>query len=224
MSTYTTNIPQAAQKIKNTTSLIRANFDNLSAGLTNDHADLNDSTAGKRLTHDKVRLNVQAAGPSTTTTQIALYSKNVLASAVNYPELFLRRESNGTEIQLSTGGLSPLLGGDYLNPPANSTGYTFLPGGLVYYWGIETAGFNNNTNNVLPVIAGRVIKKIYSLNCQPFVDPSSTTPVYDTRFIFVNQLNVTTSPARFRVYHAKLDGSASSNEPTIFQAIVELAP
>lgn len=219
--TYTTNIPLSAQKIKNTTSLIRANFDNLAAGLSNDHADINDPTSGTRLTHDKVRLNVQGAAPSTTTTQIALYSKNVLSNAVNYPELFLRRANNGTEIQFTSGGLSPLLGGDYLNPPANSTGYTFLPGGLVYYWGIVTAGFDNNIPNQLPPIAGRVIKKIYSLNCQPW----KTVPLNQTYFYFVNQLNVTTSPATFRVLHLRLDGTtASADEPTIFQAIVELAP
>lgn len=220
MSTYTTNIPQSSQTIKSTTSLIRANFDNLAAGLSNDHADINDPTSGTRLTHDKVRLNVQGAAPSTTATQIALYSKNVLASAVNYPELFLRRENNGTEIQFTTGGLSPLLGGDYVNPLVDSTGYTFLPGGLVYYWGIVTTGFDNNIANPLPTITGRVIKKIYSLNCQPWQDGTK-----QTFFYFVNQLNVTTSPATFRVLHLKKDGTnASANEATIFQAIVELDP
>lgn len=221
MSTYTTNIPLSAQKIKNTTSLIRANFDNLAAGLSNDHANINDPTSGTRLTHDKVRLNKQALDPSTTSTQVALYSKDVQASSVNYPELFFRRVSNGSAIQMTTGGLTPLLGGDYLSPPANSTGYTFLPGGLVYYWGIVTAGFDNNIANQLPPIAGRVIEKIYSLNCQPW----KTVPLNQTYFYFVNQLNVTTSPATFRVLHLKLDGiTGSADEPTIFQAIVELGP
>ena len=224
MSTYTTNIPLSAQKIKNTTSLIRANFDNLAAGLSNDHANINDPTSGTRLTHDKVRLNKQALDPSTTSTQVALYSKDVQASSVNYPELFFRRVSNGSAIQMTTGGLTPLLGGDYLAPPAltDSTGYTFLPGGLVYYWGIVTTGFTNNAANQLPQITNRVIKKIYSLTLQPYVIPNDVN--YETRFIFVNQLNVTTSPATFRCFHALLNGNASNNEATIFQAIVELAP
>jgi hypothetical protein len=222
MSTYTTNIPLSAQKIKNTTSLIRANFDNLAAGLSNDHANINDPTSGTRLTHDKVRLNKQALDPSTTSTQVALYSKDVQASAINYPELFFRRVSNGSAIQMTTGGLTPQLGGDYLDPPTvNSTGYTFLPGGLVYYWGIVLGGFTNNAAVQLPQITGRVIKKIYSLNCQPW----KTVPPNETYFYFVNQLINTTTPATFRVLHLKLDGiTGSADEPTIFQAIVELGP
>jgi len=215
MSTYTTNIPQAAQKIKNTTSLIRANFDNLAAGLSNDHADLNDPTSGKRLTHDKVRLNVQGAAPTTTTTQIALYSKNVLTSAVNYPELFLRRESNGTEIQLSAGGLTPALSGDALN----TQGYTFLPGGLVFVWGNKP--FTNDADNNIEV-NGINAKKIYSIQCQVVATPPYIPTALKAFVVLIQNINNGVNPATFKPRYLKENGDDAFAVPVFYQAIVEL--
>lgn len=144
---YTTNMPLAAQKINNTTSLIRNNFDELFTRLQNDHVSINDSTTSLRLTHKQVTLNAGGA-PTTAASQVALYCKQV----AGITELFLRRESNGSEIALSTGGLTP-------NKVTNG-GYTFLPGGLVELWGQISI---SNAPLSLPNPGTAVISAIYSL-------------------------------------------------------------
>lgn len=144
---YTTNMPLSNQKINNTTSLIRNNFDELFTRLQNDHISINDATTGKRLTHKQVTLNAGVA-PTTAATQIALYSKQV----AGITELFLRRESNGNEIALSSGGLTP-------NKVTNG-GYTFIAGGLVELWGQITIG---NVPVALPNPGTAVISAIYSV-------------------------------------------------------------
>lgn len=219
MSTYTTNTPLSTDKIKNTTSLIRANFDNLAAGLSNDHADINDPTSGTRLTHDKVRLNVQGAAPSTTATQIALYSKNVLASAVNYPELFLRRANNGTEIQLTIGGLDPV--GSGVNP--TTQGYTFLFGKFLLIWG--RFDFISDQVQTLPNPSGRLISKIWMCTIQPRYqgDPESTGAMVCQ----MEQIDNTVVTPTIKPYFIKTNGKridAPNTVPSFYQAIVELAP
>ena len=144
---YTTNMPLSNQKINNTTSLIRNNFDELFTRLQNDHISINDATTGKRLTHKQVTLNAGVA-PTTAATQIALYSKQV----AGITELFLRRESNGNEIALSSGGLTP-------NKVTNG-GYTFIAGGLVELWGQITIG---NAPLALPNPGTAVFSAIYSV-------------------------------------------------------------
>lgn len=218
MSTYTTNIPLSAQKIKNTTSLIRANFDNLAAGLSNDHANINDPTSGTRLTHDKVRLNKQALDPSTTSTQVALYSKDVQTSSVNYPELFFRRVSNGSAIQMTTGGLTPVKSGNSVG----TQGYTFLPGGLVYVWG-HVASFVNNTDQTFPQVGGINVANIYQLTLQ--VAPPITVPLgNNAAFIFVEDINNVPALGTFKPRYLKTNGDDAFACPTYYQAIVELAP
>lgn len=215
--TYTTNIPLSAQKIKNTTSLIRANFDNLAAGLSNDHADINDPTSGTRLTHDKVRLNVQAVGPSTTTTQDALYAKNVTAGGTPYLEWFFRRANNGSEIQLSSGGLTPQLSGSGVG----TQGYTFLPGGLVYVWG-HVAAFNNDQYQTFPQVGGINVANIYQLTLQV---ASVTVPLgNNAAFIFVQDIDNNPVLGLFKPRYIKVNGDNAFACPTYYQAIVELAP
>lgn len=218
MSTYTTNIPQSNQTIKSTTSLIRANFDNLAAGLSNDHADINDPTSGTRLTHDKVRLNVQAVGPSTITTQVALYAKNVTAGGTPYLEWFFRRANNGSEIQLSSGGLTPALSGSGVG----TQGYTFLPGGLVYVWG-HVAAFVNNVDQTFPQVGGINVANIYQLTLQ--VAPPITVPLgNNAAFIFVENINNALALGTFKPRYLKVNGDDAFACPTYYQAIVELAP
>lgn len=148
---YTTNMPLAAQKINNTTTLIRNNFNELFTQLQNDHVSINDATPGNRLTHKQVTLNVGAV-PTTAASQVAVYAKQV----AGITELFMRRESNGSEIALSTGGLTP-------NKVANG-GYTFLPGGLVDMWGTITIG---NAALALPNPGAAVISAIYNIQITP---------------------------------------------------------
>lgn len=151
-------MPLASQKINNTTTLVRNNFDELYTRLQNDHVSINDATPGYRLTHKQVTLNVGAV-PTTAASQVAVYAKQV----AGITELFFRRESNGNEIALSTGGLTP-------NLVANG-GYTFLPGGLVDMWGQITIG---NAPLALPNPGAAVISAIYNIQITPSTITNST--------------------------------------------------
>lgn len=144
-------MPLASQKINNTTTLIRNNFNELFNQLQNDHVSINDATPGLRFTHKQVTLNVGVL-PTTLASQIAVYAKQV----VGITELFFRRENNGSEIALSAGGLTP-------NLVANG-GYTFLPGGLVDIWGSISIG---NTPLALPNPGTAVISAIYNIQITP---------------------------------------------------------
>lgn len=144
---YTTNMPQGSQKINVTTQLIRDNFNELNSRLQNDHVSINDATAGNRLTHKHVTLNVGSV-PTTSANQVGWYAKNVNS----IPQLFFRRASNGSEIAYSTGNLTPNL--------ASNGGYTFLPGGLVDMWGFMTIA---NAPVALPNPGAATISAIYSV-------------------------------------------------------------
>lgn len=145
---FTPNVPLANQKISNTTTPIRTNFTELFNQLQNDHVSINDVTPSLRLTHKQVTLNVGVV-PVTAANQVAVYAKQV----GGITELFMRRQNNGSEIALSSGGLTPNL--------VINGGYTFLPGGLVDMWG-EIVGFGNGLLT-LPNPGTAVISQIYSM-------------------------------------------------------------
>lgn len=118
--TFTANVPLAAQRISATTSIINNNFQALNTYLQNDHVDINDATLANRLTHSQVTLNNLGSGPTTSSSQLAIYTKTVTAGV---QELFIRRQSDGTEIQMSATNITP------------SATQTFLPGNLLMVFG-----------------------------------------------------------------------------------------
>lgn len=212
---FNNNVPLGTDLIRDTTDPIRTNFFELDARLQNDHASINDADALKRLTHDKVRFNLQGADPTTSATQTALYGKNVSTNGTNYQELFFRRPNNGSTIQMTTGNLDP-------NKTIND-GYTFLPGGLVYMWGLKSAagvGFINDADQNLPQVNGINVAKIYSLNLQIAF---TTKPLLTGAFIvLIQNINNGVSPATFRPRYLQANGDDAFSKPTYYQAIVEL--
>lgn len=74
---------------------------------------------------------VAQSAPTTASLQGAVYTKDIGAGVT---QLFYRRESNGTEIQL-TGPGTPTFGA--------TNGYTFLAGGLLLQWGSTTSGLTS---------------------------------------------------------------------------------
>lgn len=134
--TYTANVPLTNQRIQDTTTIINDNFQALGTYLANDHIDITDATVAKRITHKQVTLNTLGAGPVTSADQMALYCK--LVNAI--PELFYRRASSGTEVQLTVANQNPI--------KATSNNQSFLPGGIVMKWGVSTFVAGQANNNV----------------------------------------------------------------------------
>ncbi len=128
---YNNNIPQPSNNLSVSQGDLLGNFgtqgiDSTTFGFSRDHTTMTDATNGG--THKKSTYVEQVAGPTTIANQMAVYCKEV--SSVS--ELFLRRESNGTEIQMSVG-----------SPTAATSGQTFLPGGIILKWAQATLTTNN---------------------------------------------------------------------------------
>lgn len=123
------NIPQPTDTLSQSQADILGNFQALDA-LFDDGI------------QNVVLLPVQTSDPTTSSTQIALYSKVGISTA---QELFLRRTSNGA-VQDTTGSLQ-----------ANS-GWSYLPSGILIKWGFATVPNRNgiatvtyNTGGTIPV-------------------------------------------------------------------------
>lgn len=134
--TYTANVPLTNQRIKETTTIINDNFQALNTYLANDHIEITDATVAKRITHKQVTLNTLGAGPTTSASQMAIYTK--LVNAI--PELFYRRASSGTEVQLTVANQNPI--------KATTNNQSFLPGGIIIKWGTAQFAAGQANSNV----------------------------------------------------------------------------
>lgn len=128
---YNPNIPQAADFISQSQQALLTNFGVLDTAFTVNHTAL--PLAPSQGKHKFVSMYEQAADPVTAANEIAIYTKD--AGGVIGTREYLRQEGNGAVFQIS--GPTPL---------AAVNGYTYLPGGLIYQWGVGTAspaGFAN---------------------------------------------------------------------------------
>lgn len=131
---YVGNTPQGTQTPAASYPQISANFQYLeSFGDTDHQFTANDSTANDG-THKKVTLNDQASDPSFTGSDSVLYSKDVSGTS----QLFFRNSA----------GVSQLSGGS-----AATSGYTYLPAGILMQWGQATGVYRTGATAVTFPIA-----------------------------------------------------------------------
>lgn len=111
---------------------IRTNFEIIRDDFAIDHVGYNNTGEGKHKQSTYPERDGSASKPIPTpgANEAALYTKE----ANSITELYLRRESSGSEIQMSTGEVR-----------ANTRGYTFLPGGVILQWGIITSPSSGGT-------------------------------------------------------------------------------
>lgn len=95
---YDPNIPQASDFISNSQLAILTNFQDLNTIFGEDHVTWNAASRNGR--HEAVRLQEQAADPTTQSAEGSVYTK--LTSGND--ELYYRYQSNGTVMQLTSGG------------------------------------------------------------------------------------------------------------------------
>ena len=117
--TFLANIPQAADRPSNSQGQLLANNQTLYTAFNRNHIDLDDGIVANRGKH-KSCVFVDGGDFATAANEMALYGKAVGGIST----LFMRKESNGTIIQLS--GPDPVIA---------SPGTTFLPGGIIIQWG-----------------------------------------------------------------------------------------
>lgn len=142
--TFTPNIPATGQSLGQTKNLISGNFTNYFNTISQDHVPPG-TNQGK---HNQSTYVSQGAGasksPVTAATEVALYSGTDAFGAM---QLFAQKASQ----LINAGGIqmSRLDTGTQVNA---STGYTFLPGGLILQYGIAAATSGAGTTTNFPLI------------------------------------------------------------------------
>lgn len=135
--TYSTNVPQAAQKISATQAPIMSNFQAINEFIGVNHVGFGDAiNFGK---HNFTTLPFQASDPATASTEMAIYSK-ATPSGPNAGEIFYRYPSSGTVAQLS--GSSAGQAGATVN------GWSYLPGNVLMKWG-QATGITSGANTIV---------------------------------------------------------------------------
>jgi hypothetical protein len=120
---YQENKPLATDRLKDSQADIQANFQSNKTAFDQNHVTFDDADAGK---HKFMQMPEQGAAPTTAANEMALYTKEQGSAS----QLFLRRESDGDEINLTNDVLKA------------ADGYTRLPNGLIIKWGTKTVTRN----------------------------------------------------------------------------------
>lgn len=130
------DVPQSGQTLGITQPLIRNNFTTIDTAFQVDHVPYSTTGEGK---HNKVTLPVQVADPVNVTGEIVLYNK-----------LHVPTNRNALYIKGPTGATVP----STANTLFATTGYTYLPSGMVIQYGKSTALANAITLVNLPIHLG----------------------------------------------------------------------
>lgn len=130
--TYNNAIPQATDAFATSQPQILTNFASIESLIDVDHEDFASPEYGQ---HAKVTFPVQGSAPVFAAGSVGLYNLNSSLTTLN--ELFLTN---------SAGATYPITGVE-----AATTGWTYLPSGLLLKWG--TSAGNGSTTIVFPVAA-----------------------------------------------------------------------
>lgn len=171
--TYNPAIPQAGDLISVSQADILTNFTQANIQFGNDHyefdfagsaaAPYNIAVAGDKGKHKQCTLiRVSADIANAGANEIGLYNKN---AASGNQEIFYRRPSGGTVVQLTSG-----------TPVLATRGSTFLPGGLMLKWGQDTANSRTNTTFTFPGVAFGAAP--YSVTCTMHRSSNNVDTIY----------------------------------------------
>jgi hypothetical protein len=180
-SPYNPQIPQPPQSIAESQGNFLTNFMRLYEAYSRNHVPLDAaSNAGN---HNVVQLYEQPTGLATGTSEISIYSKDVVGQE---DQIFIRFSGNGQEVQYTNWQIYALPqrmnGTTVLQTPY----FTFLPGGLIAYFGIVFAGGVSFDLVLEPTIC----KNIASVSLcptnvpNPAVFPSNASPERNTDGFF----------------------------------------
>ena len=147
--TFNPSIPAAGTRIDQTFGLITDNFSQLNlifgapeaepapGSFQGDHVSWNNSDVNKRGKHIHSRYIEQTSITSTAADECSLYSKED-PNLPNETVMFLRGESDGFEYQLTKAiEAENTKFATAVTSAATGSGWTFLPGGLIMFYGVK---------------------------------------------------------------------------------------
>lgn len=140
--TYTLGIPADGQSLGNSKPQVRGNFTTIFNAFAVNHVALNSSPQGKHFFVEMPDVSDQA----TTTNEIGLYCKK--AGSPAYSNLFFRQEIGGADPTKNQGAIIQMTN---IAPVNASSGYSFLPGGMLIQWDTITTNGTNSTPVVFPI-------------------------------------------------------------------------
>ena len=134
--TFTPGYPPDGASLGQTKATIRNNLDGTFDTLGIDHVNNNGQPGTNPAGYHTVIHSVPQAGdPAAITGYGQLYSKNVTSIPPNSDTALFWETSAGLIQQLTVN----------LTPKLAENGYSFLPGGLIFQWGIKTVAVNTTT-------------------------------------------------------------------------------
>ena len=160
---YNENIPESFTNPSADQPLIQGNFQEISTAFNTNHGNFNDPDQGK---HSFLQMPEQSSAPATSANEMGLYTKE--SSLTSLAEMFIRRESNGTEIEFTSS-----LGA--------ANGWTRLPSGILLKWGFVSSGAGAQT--VTFPTGGSIPPFVSIFNVQVTVQDTSATP---NTFVTIN--------------------------------------
>lgn len=193
---YQSNKPLPTDRLKDSQSDIQANFLSLYNAWIVNHVTFDDANAGK---HAYIQFPEQVSNPTTSSNEIALFSKENGGVA----QLFLRRESNGTVVNI-TNDLS-----------ATTNGWTRLINGLILKW--ETFTVPRNTLSTVTFAVNPAIPAfttLFSVTASQSFGPGPTLSDLNTA-ISVGNFTATS----FQVYPRAIGLPSSGDINVCYQAI-----
>jgi hypothetical protein len=105
--------------------------------------------------HTNIQFALQGQGPNTNVGEISLYSKSVVKPSETFDSLFLRYQGGqaaGQEVQMTNYQLY-----QPENQPGQTGTFTFLPGGLILYFGFVNFSKTNSNLDLKPFITTNLI-------------------------------------------------------------------
>jgi len=132
---YTPNIPQATDRPSDSQSLMLANFTAIDTVNSINHVAFDDAS-GDQGKHKYISFPVQATSPLTppfVSGEVGMYS--FLNAATNKNELYISKLNQATDTQIPFTASSLSL---VSAPAANTSGWSYLPSGLLIKWGMVT--------------------------------------------------------------------------------------
>lgn len=157
---YNANIPNPTDKLKNSQSQIKANF-----------------VALEPFGNGVALLGNVSAAPTTSATQRAIYAKSVSGT----PQLFIRGNSDGTEV-------------DFTSSSQSANGWARLPSGILIQWGQSgnMSGLSGNVTVTFPVAFSSVYQVTNSI-----IIVSGGSTVNPERNVYVTGLSTAQFVARW---------------------------
>ncbi len=161
---YQPNIPNATDAIKNSQADVQRNFQSIGTAFDKNHGDFNSAIPGQ---HVVVQMPVQVATPNPpfAATDVALYNLNDAITTKS--EMYVHKIQNATtaEIPMTASILSTS------TPLLASSGWTYLPSGIIMKWGNVTVPVPTSPDQQVIVFPVAADIPVFSVCIQVMITP-----------------------------------------------------